>query len=243
MTETTFPPERSEQPGAEIRDLLEQDEIRKAKLEGALDRHQVFWEAWHARTASEQAVPRIRSLEEDYNIFRRAVRLLRSWNRRTMTGVMLPGEALPANPVNSYVLTAAVPVAAELRARWGQPGPEPTGRDRGDALEIGVTEIPLPEAINTFASGLGAALLSAASCSGVVHFTVHANHRGWRVQRTDRYWYNPMAFGARLTTPVDDQLYPADYRFGGDQSGGVILWDGAIHTVSAARTSTRVTAF
>jgi hypothetical protein len=41
---------------------------------------------------------------------------------------------------------------------------------------------------------------------------------------TERYWYSPLVFGSVLSTSVDDWVYPADYRFGGDQHGGSITW-------------------
>jgi hypothetical protein len=114
---------------------------------------------------------------------------------------------------------------------------------RARAVEGSVIEMPLEESTQAFSNGMAVALMAAASSSSTVSFTVNSRNANYRVHVTEQYWYSPVVFGSKLSTPVDDMIYPANYRFGGDKSGGRIIWDSGIHTASASRTSTSVTKF
>ena len=116
-----------------------------------------------------------------------------------------------------------------------------------------VVAMPLAQATDTFSHGLAVALASIsppsppthapALTTALVYFTINSQSHKYRVHVTERYWYSPTVFGSKLSTPVEDWIYPADYRIGGDKSGGPITWDQGIHTASATHTATTVSQF
>jgi hypothetical protein len=184
------------------------------------------------------------SLGSHLGIFQRSLQLLRNWGRSTYPGVAWGENALPCNPTNVRIMSSEDPLSSYLRQRW-QPKPDSSEPPRS-LPELGgrPIEIELDRAIATFSRGLARSVATVATgMPRLIRFTVHSSNSGYRVSRTEEYWYNPTAFGRRLSTPVDDVLGPAGYKFGGDLDNLNINWDHVIHQVSSSNTSTRVTAF
>jgi hypothetical protein len=185
------------------------------------------------------------SLGSYLGIFRRSLQLLRQWGRSTYPGVAWGENALPCNPANLRIMSSEDPISSYLRQRW-QSQPDTNEPPRGLPDSAGrPIEIGLDQAIETFSRGLARSVATTASgMPRLIRFTVHAANSGYRVTRTEEYWYNPIVFGgSKLSTPVDDVLGPARYKFGGDLDNINIVWDNGIHQVSSRNTSTRVTAF
>jgi len=192
---------------------------------------------------SSSELPFWRQLEH-FRIFSDAVRWLRALGRSTMPGVIVGEEALPSNPRNLNLIFSSDEVSEALRAAWARHRKRERASSRLFTPGGPVIEMELDEATKTFTDGLANAIkvVPLTASTGLVPFTVNSTKDKYRVHVTDRYWYSPVVFGSRLSTPVDDKLYPGTYRFGGDK-GGSIIWDLGTHTASPTHTSTTVTRF
>jgi hypothetical protein len=160
-----------------------------------------------------------------------------------MPGIYFKNGSLPSSPENPGLLSSDDPISVALRDAWTAHRERRAEIRRVRADEGSVIEMPLEESTKAFSNGLAIALVAVAGTASTVHFTVNSRNTHYRVHITEQYWYSPVVFGSQLSTPVDDMIYPANYRFGGDKSGGPIIWDSGIHTASASRTSTSVTKF
>lgn len=188
--------------------------------------------------------PRQLELNRDLRIFRSAVRFLRRIGHMTMPGIYFETGSLPSSPENPRLVLANDSVSAALREAWTAHREQKPQARRDHADEGSVIEMELGESTRVFSNGLASAFLAAAAsgASGLIHFTVNSQNDKYRVHLTEQYWYSPVVFGSSVSTPVDDMVYPANYRFGGD-NGGPIVWDSGIHTASTSHTSTTVTKF
>ena len=194
---------------------------------------------------SEPAVPRRFELRRNFLVFQGVVMRLRDLGRKTMPGIFFKNGSLPSNPQDPNLQLSNDPISSELRRSWRAHRRQITVTSPDFVDDGSVIEMPLDQSTSVFSNGLARALVSAtySGTTGLIHFTVNSNGKKYRIHRTEQYWYSPVVFGSKLSTPVDDMVYPADYRFGGDLKGGPIIWDFGIHTASSSRTSTAVTKF
>jgi hypothetical protein len=202
-----------------------------------------LWEYILSQSPSETI--RLLELERDFHTFRSAVLTLKRWGRSTFPGIYFTeSPPLPVNPINSRILSSQDVLSAYIRGRW-RPDPDalpPVLEENRDGMPV---EIQRDYAIDTFSRGLGdtADGVLSGTLVGLIRFTVHSVNSGYRVHSSPTFWKDPHVFGrGKLSTPVDDVLGAADYKFGGDLDGNII-WDNGIHTVSRGNTQTRVTKF
>jgi len=196
--------------------------------------------------ASKVTTPRQLQLEDDFVSFRHLIRTLRSLGRVTMPGIYFETESVPASPRNAGPLYSRDPTSVDILQAWTAHLEGAPHALHEQVREGSVIAMPLTDATRVFTNGIAAAYVAAGSggSNPLVDFTVNSQNAQYRIHVTERYWFNPTVFGgSKLSTPVDDQLYPGDYRFGGDKGGSPILWDSGIHTVSALKTSTNVMTF
>jgi hypothetical protein len=209
-----------------------------------------FWQArpYYPSAVRAQPLPlgkRELELRRDLQVFRSAVTYLREWGRKTMPGIYFMNGPLPSSPRDQRLTLSNDPTSATLREAWASHRGRGPDMRRDHVDDGSVIEIPLDESKRIFSNGLASALVMAAAnrSTGLIHFTVHAQNDSYRVHVTEQYWFNPVVFGSRLSTPVDDMIEPANYRFGGEKVGGPIIWDSGIHTASPSHTSTTVVRF
>src|SRR5437899_9085597 len=104
------------------------------------------------------------SLQTDFQIFARAVRILRRWGRETYPGVFFDDGSLPSNPLNSGTLVSDDPVSVYLRGRWqynsDDPVPAPVMEQNQNGMPI---EIELVQAIEQFCGRIANATVVSAS--------------------------------------------------------------------------------
>src|SRR6266480_2625798 len=179
-------------------------------------------------SAEPTATMLLLSLSSHWGIFRRSLQLLRLWGHSTFPGVRCGDLALPSNPTNVRLMSSDDPISAYLRQRW-QPQPTTFHPPSHGSPDHGgrPVEIEMEKAIETFSRGLARNVATLASgMPRLIRFTVDSNNSGYRAHRTEEYWFNPLVFGSRLSTPVDDVLGPGRYKFGGDKGENTtIIWD------------------